>query len=292
MIFNAEINIWFVYLLYRHNVLSMNTYNSLFNKLWTDYTSRNPVAQNIYDLFVGEGEKVINDHIAFRTFDHAKINIDVLSQWFTNIGYEVKGEYHFEEKHLFAKHYELPEDEFAPRVFISQLITADFSDYLQQKVRDLVNKIPVEATKRPEILISGNLWEKTPSFEVYNRLRDESEYAAWLYLWGFTVNHFTVSVTNLQKLGSIEKTNEFLKTNGFLLNNSGGEIKGTPAELLEQSSIKANIVKMKFSEGEFDVPVTYFEFARRYRDTDGKLYPGFIAKSANKIFESTHFYRT
>ena len=268
----------------------MNTYKSLFDALWSDYTQRNQAAQTIHDLFVAEGEDVINDHIAFRTFDHEKINVDVLSQAFINVGYRQMGEYHFEEKHLYARHFEMPGNEFAPRIFISQLKTADFSEYLQQKVAQLVDRIPSEITCKPELLISGNLWEELPSYDVYNRLREESEYAAWLYLWGFTVNHFTVSVTHLKKMGSIEKTNDFLKTNGFMLNNSGGEIKGTPAELLEQSSTKANIVKMRFTEGLFEVPVTYYEFARRYPDTDGKLYPGFIAKSADKIFESTDFY--
>ncbi len=274
------------------NSAFMNTYKSLFDALWSDYTQRNHAAQTIHDLFVAEGEDVINDHIAFRTFDHEKINVGVLSQAFINVGYRQMGEYHFEEKHLYARHFELPGNDFAPRVFISQLKTGDFSEFLQQKVTQLVDRIPTEITRKPELLISGNLWEELPSYDVYNRLREESEYAAWLYLWGFTVNHFTVSVTHLKKLGSIEKTNEFLKTNGFMLNNSGGEIKGTPAELLEQSSTKANIIKMPFVEGLFEVPVTYYEFARRYPDSDGKLYPGFIAKSADKIFESTNFYST
>ncbi|MDA3910619.1 MAG: hypothetical protein PF448_04590 [Bacteroidales bacterium] len=42
-----------------------------------------------------------------------------------------------------------------------------------------------------------------------------------------------------------------MKDHGFLMNDSGGEIKGTPAELLEQSSIKANMKRMQFQEGEF-----------------------------------------
>ena len=74
------------------------------------------------------------------------------------------------------------------------------------------------------------------------------------------------------------------------MNDSGGEIKGTPEQLLEQSSIKSEIVAVDFKEGSFEVPGCYYEFARRYPDADGKLYSGFIAKSADKIFESTDFY--
>ena len=76
-----------------------------------------------------------------------------------------------------------------------------------------------------------------------------------------------------------------------MLNDAGGEIQGNPEELLEQSSIKAGIISVKFREGIFEIPGCYYEFARRYPDTDGKLYSGFIAKSADKIFESTNFYK-
>jgi hypothetical protein len=85
--------------------------------------------------------------------------------------------------------------------------------------------------------------------------------------------------------------NAFLKSHGFLLNDAGGEIQGTPEELLEQSSIRAGMVKFQFTGGENEIPGCYYEFAKRYPDSDGKLYSGFIAKSADKIFESTNFYK-
>jgi hypothetical protein len=53
----------------------------------------------------------------------------------------------------------------------------------------------------------------------------------------------------------------------------------------------ADIVKVKFLDGEFEVPACYYEFAQRFPDPSGQLYSGFIAKSADKIFESTNFYR-
>ncbi len=81
----------------------------------------------------------------------------------------------------------------------------------------------------------------------------------------------------------------YLKKEGYRLNNSGGEVKGTPAQLLEQSSTLADQVDVEFQEGRFSVPSCYYEFAKRYHDTDGKLFSGFIAESADKIFESTNF---
>jgi hypothetical protein len=122
-------------------------------------------------------------------------------------------------------------------------------------------------------------------------LRRESEYAAWLYVYGFVTNHFTVSINSLKKFDNIHKVNQFLKDKGFLLNSSGGEVKGTPKEFLEQSSTKAGILPVSFVDGEFDIPSCYYEFAYRYPESNGKLYSGFIAKSADKIFESTDFYQ-
>jgi len=256
---------------------------AIFDRLWMDYTRQNPSVQMIYDLFRNEHETVINDHIAFRTYDDPRINIDILSRVFVEAGYTYMGDYHFEQKHLYAKHFEM---EGGPRVFISQLITADFSPFLQKTVKEIVDKIPADILKSDELIYSGCVWG-TPSYEVYEKLRIESEYAAWLYVNGFMANHFTVSVNGLKKHDTVEKVNQLLKNNGFRINDSGGEIKGTPAELLEQSSIRSEMIQVEFIEGTKEIPGCYYEFAKRYPDSDGKLYSGFIAKSADKIFEST-----
>ena len=262
----------------------------IFDRLWAGYTGQNPEALKIFNLFVKEGETVVNDHIAFRTFNDPGINIDVIAKPFIAAGYVYKDSYKFEDKHLFARHYEHPEKPDAPRVFISELITEEFSFDLQSQVSSMVNKISTELLESNELLFSGNTWG-TPSYELYQKFRSESEYAAWVYVYGFRANHFTVSINSLKKHDSVEKVNQLLKDNGFLLNDAGGEIKGTPAELLEQSSSRAGILPVTFQEGVFEIPSCYYEFARRYPDNSGKLYSGFIAKSADKIFESTDFYK-
>ena len=47
----------------------------------------------------------------------------------------------------------------------------------------------------------------------------------------------------------------------------------------------ANKVAVKFKQGTFEVLNSYYEFARRYPKQNGRLYQGFIASSADKIFE-------
>ncbi len=261
----------------------------IFDRLWAGYIAQNPEAKKVYDNFVSEGEKVENDHIAFRTFFDTRINVDVLARPFLEAGYEQKGYYIFEDKHLTAKHYEHSSLPDAPRVFISQLMTDHFSPELQDVVKQIAARVPDELVFGNELIFAGNVWGP-PSYQTYEMLRNESEYAAWLYVYGFVTNHFTVSINSLKKLNTIQKVNQFVKDKGFLLNSSGGEIKGTPGELLEQSSTKAGFLSINFVEGTFEVPSCYYEFAIRYPDQDGKLYSGFIAKSADKIFESTDFY--
>lgn len=262
----------------------------IFDRLWAGYTDQNPEALSIYNLFVKEGEEVVNDHIAFRTFNDPRINIDMLAKLFLAAGYEYRDSYRFEDKHLSAKHYEHLTLPNAPRVFISELIAEDFSYELQTTINCMLDKIPAGLPESGELLFAGNIWG-TPSYERYEKLRAESEYAAWVYVYGFRANHFTVSINNLKKNNTIEKVNQLLKDNGFRLNDAGGEIKGTPGELLEQSSTRAGILPVTFIEGVFEIPSCYYEFARRYPDADGQLYSGFIAKSADKIFESTDFYK-
>jgi hypothetical protein len=259
----------------------------IFDHLWKDYITQNPEARRVYELLCSEGETVENDHIAFRTFNDPRVGIDVLAKPFIDAGYEYRGDYVFKEKMLVAKHFEYKPFRNAPRIFISALLTDKFSDFLNETIQSLIEKIPDELINNPSTLLhSGAIWG-TPDYEVYEKLKAESEYAAWLYVYGFRANHFTVSINALKKYNDIKKLNQFLKENGFHLNDTGGEIKGSPSVLLEQSSTKAGKLPVQFNQGVYTIPSCYYEFARRYPESSGELYGGFIAKSADKIFEST-----
>lgn len=264
--------------------------NSVFDRLWNDYSGRNASVKKIHDLFSSDGEVVVNDHIAFRTLDYDNMNIDIVARIFTSQGYVPEGQYVFKDKHLYARHFEYPEDERAPLVFISQLIMKECSPFVRDTFKDLIKKCDPGLFLSEELIFSGSLTTDL-SYEIYRKLREESEYAAWFYVFGFRANHFTVSVNSLKKYDSINKVNELIKKNGFLLNSSGGEIKGTLDDRLQQSSTMADIVTVKFREGAFEIPSCYYEFAQRFPDQEGRLFKGFNASSANKIFESTNYYR-
>jgi len=260
----------------------------IFERLWKQYAGENPHVGQIHNLFVSQDERVVNDHVALRTFDDPRVNIDVLARPFLKAGYQPAGEYYFEVKKLRARHYELPENPESPRVFISELILDEFSEELQSTIRKHLDQVPGSLLNSPKLILQGSIFDPI-SFELYEQLRKESEYAAWMYAFGFRANHFTVSINYLNKFEGIEAVNSFLKENGFQLNSSGGEVKGTPGQLLEQSSTLADQVVFNFSDGKRKIPGCYYEFARRYPDPSGKLFSGFIADSADKIFESTNF---
>lgn len=262
------------------------TTTQIFDKLWNEYIQRTPSAEKIKQLFSDKGNTVFNDHVAFRTFDDPRVNIEVLATTFINAGYEEIGEYTFEKKKLFARHFEHKTDKDAPRVFISQLKTEEFSLELRAKIKSMIDSIPTEELEAGDLVFKGRLWD-TPSYDIYESLLEESEYAAWLYVNGFCSNHFTVDVNKLDTFNSLVEVNTFLKDNGHLMNVSGGEIKGNPEQFLEQSSVLADRIPVEFKEVTKEITSCYYEFAFRHPMANGELFSGFVAGSADKIFEST-----
>ncbi|SFI88046.1 DUF1338 domain-containing protein [Planctomicrobium piriforme] len=264
--------------------MSSSQLNRLLDRLWTDFSRINPQALAIHSLLQQRGETVINDHIAFRTFDDPRIGIEVLAKPFLADGYVPKENYRFEQKKLDARHYEHADPKL-PKVFISELKVKECSAKLQSIVAGLLDQIPAAALTDPELCMAGRPWKV--SFADYETLAGESEYAGWMSAFGFRANHFTVFVNYLQSVATLADLNTLIKQAGFPLNAEGGEIKGSPEVLLEQSSTLAPPVEVDFTDGPHAVPGCYYEFARRYALPDGKLFSGFVTKSADKIFQST-----
>lgn len=263
----------------------MDQLKQIFEFLWRDYIKMNPQAEKIHSLLEGRGERVLNDHVAFRTYQGPEVGLAQFEKIFVSLGYEPKGEYHFKEKKLFAKHYE-HESGSQPKVFVSELLTKQLSKSAQSIIGRLTSEVASGFTSQPDFLWSGRPW--SVRWEDYEILSKESEYAAWMAAFGFRANHFTVNVNELKSFDSLKALNDFLKENGFPLNSSGGEIKGGPANFLEQSSTLAARIEVEFEAGnKKEIPSCYYEFAKRYALASGELYQGFVEASADKIFEST-----
>jgi hypothetical protein len=260
----------------------------LLDFLWREYSAITPDAPAIHRLLTARGEEIVNDHIAFRTFNRAPIGLESLARPFLERGYTYVQSYRFEKKGLRACSYAHPEPG-RPRIFISELLTERFSPELQETVRGLAAEVPARLAG------SVALFERRPTWRPircadYERLLAESEYAGWLAAFGLLANHFTVSCNHLRSFANFAAFNDWLAANGFRMNRSGGTVvKGSPADLLEQSAILASRIPWDFAGGErHTIPSCYYEFALRHVDpATGRLFDGFVTPSADRIFEST-----
>ena len=261
------------------------TVDGLLSALWADYVATTPQAERIHKLLAERGETVLNDHVALRTFGLPGIGIAALARPFEALGWVVQPDhYRFDDKKLVARYWQHP-DPALPKVFISELCVYELSASSSQIIESLVAELPNGFGERADLPYAGRPWRVRQA--EYESLLHESEYAAWVAAFGFRVNHFTVNVNTLTTFPDLLSLNAFLVDHGFTLNESGGAIKGTPADRLEQSSTRADEIDVAFSDGTRRIPSCYYEFARRYAMPDGELFHGFVPTSADKIFEST-----
>ena len=275
------------------------------------YRDRVPDVQKITDAMVSQGivagqSEILNDHIAFRTMGVDHLGIASFEKIFLAHGYEKRDYFFFEGKKLNAYWYAPPDDEL-PRIFISELRVKDLSEKTQQIIskytRDLTSD-PVDALDLKDVaevteFFHRPLWQ-LPTLEDYQALLEESEYAAWVIYNRYYLNHYTISVHQLDgEHRTLEQFNDFLKSIGITLNNAGGEIKVSPDGLLRQSSSVAEKVEAEFAGGnKAIISGSYVEFAERLPLPEFAHLPfneikrsmrrdGFESGNADKIFEST-----
>ena len=119
------------------------TLTQLMQALWTQYTEITPSAAKIHAL-LGKNKGIVNDHIALRTMRYGNVGVDALGAFFTKLGYEEAGEYHFKAKKLYAKHFQ-SKDETQPKIFIEELEECSDDD-------EMVDQIP-EIWRRARIIV-------------------------------------------------------------------------------------------------------------------------------------------
>ena len=275
------------------------------------YRERVPDVAAILDTMVREGlignaAEIENDHIAFRSLGVPYLGIASLEKIFLHLGYVRRDPYYFAAKKLNAFWYAPPEPHL-PRIFLSELRVPDLSERSRAivgKYTSSIQRDPVEALDLDDagaidrFLHSGN-WP-VPTYEDYQLLAADSEYASWAIYNRYYLNHFTISVHNLAAgYNTVADFNGFLEAHGFVLNDSGGKIKVSPDGGLLQSSTVARMVVAEFAGGQrAEIPGSYVEFAERrvlpeYAHLAASAIrrehrrEGFEAGNADKIFEST-----
>jgi hypothetical protein len=260
------------------------TLEQLLDALWRDYVALTPQALRIHDLLAARGDTLFNDHVALRTYDLPGIGLLAMARPFERLGWVPRDDYRFPDKHLRARYWQHPEPTY-PKIFISELIVDELPASAAATVRGLHAQLPTGFGDRPDLPWAGRPW--TIRHDTYQALLDVSEYAAWVAAFGFRVNHFTIDVGTLKSFSGLVELDDFLAKSGFVLNDVGGLIKGSPAQHLEQSSTRADEIDVVFEDGTFRVPSCYYEFAKRYALPSGETFHGFVPTSADKLFHST-----
>ena len=97
-----------------------------FAEIWNQYIQVTPQAKRIQVLFHARGEHVVNDHVAFRTFDIEGFDLDRATELLAAIGYESFDHYTFPDKHLRAGQHAPPSAKsLASHVSEPQPVTAE-----------------------------------------------------------------------------------------------------------------------------------------------------------------------
>ena len=133
------------------------TLDQFFDHLWADYSAMTPQAPVIKAAFEARGERVVNDHVAFRTLALEPIGLKALEPHLLAIGYTPYEPYKFEDKKLDAWGY-LPPKEDQPRVFVSELRVDELSPRAAQIMRSLAKQVDAARVKNPDVL-----WAATPA---------------------------------------------------------------------------------------------------------------------------------
>jgi hypothetical protein len=234
--------------------------SQILDQLWNAYAAHVPYAGTFEKL---AGAQLRNDHVAFRSLK-GKGGIEPIAAFFELQGWHRRGSYDFPDAHLDAIY--LGQDG-EPRIFISQLRAEELSPRAREILEQLPEPGPVRdisSFRAPGIAVAeGELLE----------LERESQYGAWLLLFGREVNHFTASVPD------VEEWQRRMKQAGIPMKQ---EIEGAPGAGLRQTATKAAPRKVQLRERAREWPYAYLEIAERNGGFDG-----FVAAQARQLFEMT-----
>lgn len=288
----------------------------LFDRLWDRYRSRVSYVQVYERLVHSRGATFVNDHIAFRTFacQQPMTGISTLSRIFESLGYRAAGVYQFEDKHLSAIHLQHSNMQF-PKIFLSELKSWELGEaarliekYASQHRPAISSRILTElngwqkvtAGRRRELLEEvlrqfNELPWPLPDRRDVMELNKVSQYAAWVLVHGYNVNHFTSLVNShgVGPLDNLEKTIEALQAAGVPMKD---EIEGERGSKLRQSATEAvNIdVEVLADDRPAKMPwsYAYFELAERNPVVDPLTgqkvrFEGFLGPQATNLFEMT-----
>jgi len=292
----------------------------LLDSLWGKYIQRVSYAKTYAELVESKGGRVVNDHIAFRTFNTVTGDqphgVNAIWHILENFGYQPSGNYTFKEKKLNAIHFQHPNESF-PKIFVSQIEVGLLPNWAQDLINEAVAMTPyrlseiaildlLELDKNGELdesAVNNLIQELTryfsrpwaiPKQDSIKRLDEVSQYAAWTLLHGNSVNHFTafINFQDVKEWPDLQTTCEALAAAGIPMKTS---IEGEKGSKLQQSSTQAvselvDVILPDGSKGQIPWTYAYYELAERgFIEENGRqvLFSGFLGEQATHLFEMT-----
>lgn len=291
----------------------------LLEHLWQNYIKRVSYAGKYVELVTQKGGRVINDHIALRTFNthtgEQPEGIRAIKHIISCLEYNSVKDYNFPQNKLNATHFEHP-DEKLPKIFVSQLEIELLPKWAQIIINKTVKDTPYLLTNQSiemlrklkengeipaeaAVLLVADLtqyfrrpWE-IPSKEDVLKLNDVSQYAAWVLLHGNSINHFTalINYQDVEEWPDLESTCKGLEAAGVPMKE---KIEGKKGSKLQQSATQAvkEEVQVIGEDGIEKIVWTYayYELAQReyvYENGSTKLFSGFLGEQAAHLFDMT-----
>ena len=289
----------------------------LLDALWQRYCRRVSYVRDYEAVVRDVGATFVNDHLAFRTIacQQPTTGIASLSRIFQALGYQAAGCYTFADKHLGAYHFQHTNPDF-PKLFISELKLWEMSPAVQRAVQRTL-----QSHRRPlkdqtlaalhaldgsfagsrERLLSGLIrffhqrpWLPPAKKDVL-AVSEESQYAAWVLVHGYNVNHFTSLINShgVPELADIDKTVDRLRSAGVPMKEN---IEGRRGSKLRQTATEAVTldvpVRIGARQATMPWPYAYFELAERGEIFDPSTrrrirFQGFLGPQATQLFEMT-----
>lgn len=290
---------------------------ALLDRLWMRYRNRVAHVQAYEQVVASAGAKFTNDHIALRTLagQIPLTGIASIGRIFEALGWRAAGAYQFPDKLLNAVHYEHANPGF-PKIFVSELqlwaVPLETRDLLLKSLR--THRLPISDETLGQVARCGDLPDADqmvlldrvvrefhelpwtlPEKEDVEAVNRSSQYAAWVLLHGYNVNHFTSLINShaVPALDSIDKTVGALAGAGVPMK---AEIEGQPGSRLRQTATAAVVIDVEVADHGLQsrMPWTYayFELAERGEILDPdtgvrRRFEGFLGAQATHLFEMT-----
>lgn len=297
---------------------------TIVNQLWQQFFQASTPVQNIIRCLHQQGTTTpVLDHFAIIDLPGPHSGIPTLTQLFTMLGFDIRGEGYLASKQNGFRWLAASDSDTAPAASVlPQIVVADFNpDELPTDVRRIIAKYAAQAQAAPFADIQRDLAEATagntqalnalttrvrdylsgrdwplPTYEEYRTVKAFNELLAWVLIFGRKPNHFTLSVHLLDAFPDLQTFNAFITdTVGLALNQDGGEIKGDAHAMIAQSSTLGAPMTIALDGGTITVADTFMEFVWRFAyDTSRRpvlwndYFTGFIPQHADHVIESLY----